>query len=216
METKQLKNIIEAALLAAETPLTVEQMMRMFEETPEPPSKDDVKEIIAVIEEECVDKGYELKKVASGFRFQTHPDIQPWLSKLRVERPPRYSRAFLETLSLIVYRQPITRAEIEDVRGVSISSSIFKVLLEREWIKIVGYKELPGKPAMYGTTRKFLDYFNIKSLAELPPLAEIREIDDMHPELEFGELKDVEKSSEEEQAPVQLEVIDGGASETRH
>lgn len=216
METKQLKNIIEAALLAAESPLTVEQMMRMFEETPEPPTKDDVKQTIEVIGEECAEKGYELKKVASGFRFQTHPDIQPWLSKLRVERPPKYSRAFLETLSLIVYRQPITRAEIEDVRGVSISSSIFKVLLEREWIKIVGYKELPGKPAMYGTTRKFLDYFDIKSLSELPPLAEIREIDDMHPELEFGEVDDAEKSSEEEQAPVQLEVIDGGASETRH
>lgn len=214
MEPNQLKNIIEAALLAAEAPLTVEQMMRMFEETPEPPSKDDVKKVIEEIEQECAEKGYELKKVASGFRFQTHPDIQPWLSKLRVERPPRYSRAFLETLSLIVYRQPITRAEIEDVRGVSISSSIFKVLLEREWIKIIGYKELPGKPAMYGTTRKFLDYFNIQSLSELPPLAEIRDIDDMHPELEFGDAE--EKTTEEEPAPVQLEVIEGGSTETRH
>lgn len=214
METNQLKNIIEAALLAAESPLTVEQMMRMFEETPEPPGKDDVKQIIEEIEKECIGKGYELKKVASGFRFQTHTDIQPWLSKLRVERPPRYSRAFLETLSLIVYRQPITRAEIEDVRGVSISSSIFKVLLEREWIKIIGYKELPGKPAMYGTTRKFLDYFNIQSLSELPPLAEIRDIDDMHPELEFGEIQD--DTMQEEPAPVQLEVIEGGSSETRH
>jgi segregation and condensation protein B len=214
METKQLKNIIEAALLAAESPLTVDQMMRMFEETPEPPGKDDVKKVIEAIDQECADKGYELKQVASGYRFQTDPEIQPWLSRLRVERPPRYSRAFLETLSLIVYRQPITRAEIEDVRGVSISSSIFKVLLEREWIKIVGYKELPGKPAMYGTTRKFLDYFNIKSLSELPPLAEIRDIDDMHPEFEFGELEDT--PSEQEAAPVQLEVIEGGTSETRH
>lgn len=216
METSQLKNIIEAALLAAESPLTVEQMMRMFGETTESPGKEDVKQVIEEIEQECASKGYELKRVASGYRFQTHPDIQPWLSKLRVERPPRYSRAFLETLSLIVYRQPITRAEIEDVRGVSISSSIFKVLLEREWVKIVGYKELPGKPAMYGTTRKFLDYFNLASLSELPPLAEIREIDDMHPELAFETAEQTITEDEPEPAPVQLEVIEGGSSETRH
>ena len=208
MQAEQLKNIIEAALLAAEGPLTVDQMMRMFEETPEPPSKEEVKAVVESLVEECADKGYELKKVASGYRYQTKEDIQPWISKLRVERPPRYSRAFLETLSLIVYRQPITRAEIEDVRGVSISSSIFKVLLEREWIKIVGHKEVPGRPAMYGTTRKFLDYFNLKTLNELPPLADIKDLDDVHPELEFDQ-------AEPEKAPVQLEVIEGGM-ETRH
>jgi len=161
-----------------------------------------------VLGEECADRGYELKKIASGFRYQTRVDIQPWVSKLRAEKPPRYSRAFMETLALIVYRQPITRAEIEDVRGVSVSSSIFKVLLEREWVKIVGHKEVPGRPAMYGTTKKFLDYFNLKTLNELPSLAEIKDLDKVHPELEFDEV-------EQPNAPVQLEVIEGGA-ETRH
>ncbi|MEM8845392.1 MAG: SMC-Scp complex subunit ScpB, partial [Pseudomonadota bacterium] len=124
------------------------------------------------------------------------------------ERPPRYSRAFMETLALVVYRQPITRAEIEDVRGVSVSSSIFKVLLEREWVKIVGHKEVPGRPAMYGTTKKFLDYFNLKTLNQLPSLAEIKDLDVVHPELDLLEV-------EEQKPPVQLEVIEGGA-DTRH
>ncbi len=208
MEFKQLKNIVEAALLAADHPLTVDQILRLFEEDEKLPEKDDIKKAIAVLGEECADRGYELKKIASGFRYQTRVDIQPWVSKLRAEKPPRYSRAFMETLALIVYRQPITRAEIEDVRGVSVSSSIFKVLLEREWVKIVGHKEVPGRPAMYGTTKKFLDYFNLKTLNELPSLAEIKDLDKVHPELEFDEV-------EQPNAPVQLEVIEGGA-ETRH
>ena len=210
MQAKQLKNIIEAALLAADQPLSPDQLMRMFEDEQDVPTKDAVKEALAELEQDCVDRGYELKKVASGYRFQTRADVQVWLAKLRNEKAPRYSRAFLETLALVVYRQPITRAEIEDVRGVSISSSIFKVLLEREWIKIVGHKEVPGRPAMYGTTRKFLDYFNLKTLNELPTLAEIRDLDVVHPELELTEAT--------EKAPVQLEVIEGGmqASETQH
>jgi len=208
LEFKQLKNIVEAALLAADHPLTVDQILRLFEEDEKLPEKDDIKKAIAVLGEECADRGYELKKIASGFRYQTRVDIQPWVSKLRAEKPPRYSRAFMETLALIVYRQPITRAEIEDVRGVSVSSSIFKVLLEREWVKIVGHKEVPGRPAMYGTTKKFLDYFNLKTLNELPSLAEIKDLDKVHPELEFDEV-------EQPNAPVQLEVIEGGA-ETRH
>lgn len=208
LESKQLKNIIEAALLAADHPLTVEHLLRLFEEDEQQPTKDDVKQVIALLEEDCTDKGFELKKVASGYRYQTRVDIQPWVSRLCTEKPPRYSRAFMETLALIIYRQPITRAEIEDVRGVSISSSIFKVLLEREWIKIVGHKEVPGHPAMYGSTRKFLDYFNLKSLNELPTLADIKDLDAVHPELEF-------MNAEEQKAPVQLEVIDGGA-DTHH
>ncbi len=208
LEFKQLKNIVEAAFLAADHPLTVEQILRLFEEDAKQPEKDAIRKAITELQEECADKGYELKKIASGYRYQTRVDIQPWVSKLRAEKPPRYSRAFMETLALIVYRQPITRAEIEDVRGVSISSSIFKVLLEREWIKIVGHKEVPGRPAMYGTTKKFLDYFNLKTLNELPSLAEIKDLDKIHPELEFDEV-------EQPNAPVQLEVIEGGA-ETRH
>lgn len=208
MQSKQLKNIIEAALLAADHPLPVEQLSRLFDDDQDVPSKDDIKKVIAELEQECADRGIELKKVSSGYRYQTRVDIQPWVSKLKAEKPPRYSRAFMETLALIVYRQPITRAEIEDVRGVSISSSIFKVLLEREWIKIVGHKEVPGRPAMYGTTKKFLDYFNLKTLNELPSLAEIKDLDNVHPELDLLEV-------EEQKAPVQLEVIEGGA-EARH
>ncbi len=208
MKTKQLKNIIEAALLAADHPLTAEQLHRLFEDDEKQPSKDDIRKVIAELVDECEGRGYELKKIASGYRYQTRVDIQPWVSKLKTERPPKYSRAFMETLALVVYRQPITRAEIEDVRGVSVSSSIFKVLLEREWVKIVGHKEVPGRPAMYGTTKKLLDYFNLKTLNELPSLAEIKDLDAVHPELELMEV-------EEQKAPVQLEVIEGG-SETRH
>jgi segregation and condensation protein B len=210
MEFKQLKNIVEAALLAADHPLTPDQLLKLFEDDTQIPSKDDVKKAISELEEDCAERGYELKKIASGYRYQTRVEIQQWVSKLSVERPPRYSRAFMETLALVVYRQPITRAEIEDVRGVSISSSIFKVLLEREWIKIIGHKEVPGRPAMYGTTKKFLDYFNLKALNELPSLAEIKDLDQVHPELEFMDV-------EEQKAPVQLEVIEGGIdAETRH
>ncbi len=208
LKTKQLKNIIEAALLAADHPLTADQLLRLFDEDEKQPSKDDIRKVISELIDECEGRGFELKKIASGYRYQTRIDIQPWVSKLKTERPPRYSRAFMETLALVVYRQPITRAEIEDVRGVSVSSSIFKVLLEREWVKIVGHKEVPGRPAMYGTTKKLLDYFNLKTLNELPPLAEIKDLDAVHPELEFLEV-------EEQKAPVQLEVIEGG-TETRH
>ncbi len=212
MEFKQLKNIVEAALLAADHPLTADQLLKLFADDQQIPPKDEIKKAIAELEKECEDRGYELKKIASGYRYQTRVEIQEWVSKLRVERPPKYSRAFMETLSLVVYRQPITRAEIEDVRGVSISSSIFKVLLEREWIKIVGHKEVPGRPAMYGTTKKFLDYFNLKTLNELPSLAEIKDLDQVHPELAF-----MEEEQKTPDAPVQLEVIEGGMeTETRH
>ena len=208
MKSRQLKNIIEAALLAADHPMTPDLLLRLFSEDKEQPTREEIKKVLEQLQEECSDRGYELKKVSSGYRYQTRVEIQPWVSKLRGEKPPRYSRAFMETLSLIVYRQPITRAEIEDVRGVSVSSSIFKVLLEREWIKIVGHKEVPGRPAMYGTTRNFLDYFNLKTLNELPSLAEIKDLDLVHPELDL-------LPQEEQKAPVQLEVIEGGV-ETRH
>lgn len=210
MKSKQLKNIVEAALLAADHPLTPDQLVRLFEDDKDAPTRDDIRKTLSNLQQECVERGYELKKVASGYRYQTRVEVQPWVSKLRAERPPRYSRAFMETLALIIYRQPITRAEIEDVRGVSVSSSIFKVLLEREWIKIVGHKEVPGRPAMYGTTRKMLDYFDLKSLNELPSLAEIKDLDSVHPELDL-------LPQEEQKPPVQLEVIEGGVdTTTRH
>ena len=209
LDQNKVKNIVEAALLAADHPLTVDQILRLFEDDMQAPGKDEIRKAIAELEQECEGRGFELKKVSSGYRYQTRTEIQPWVSKLKTERPPRYSRAFMETLALVVYRQPITRAEIEDVRGVSVSSSIFKVLLEREWVKIVGHKEVPGRPAMYGTTKKFLDYFNLKSLNQLPSLAEIKDLDEIHPELDLQDVED-------HKPPVQLEVIEGGAAETQH
>ena len=204
MQFKQLKNIIEAALLAADRPLPVEQLAHLFDDDEDRPSKQAIKNAIAELVQECAARGIELKQVASGYRYQTRVDIQPWLARLKTEKPPRYSRALMETLALIVYRQPVTRAEIEDVRGVSVSGSIFKVLLEREWIKIVGHKEVAGRPAMYATTKKFLDYFNLRTLKQLPSLAAIKDLDNAHPELDLLE-------AEHSKAPVQLRVIESAA-----
>ena len=204
MQFKQLKNIIEAALLAADRPLPVEQLAHLFDDHEDKPTKQAIKEVIAELVRECAARGIELKQVASGYRYQTRVDMQPWLVRLKTEKPPRYSRALMETLALIVYRQPVTRAEIEDVRGVSVSSSIFKVLLEREWIKIVGHKEVAGRPAMYATTKKFLDYFNLKTLKQLPSLAAIQDLDNAHPELDLLE-------AGHSKAPVQLRVIESAA-----
>lgn len=168
---EQLECIIEAALMAAGQPLTVAQIQKLFAEEVRP-STQEIRAAIERLQQRYVDRGIELKEIASGFQFQTKVEFNPWLAKLWEERPPRYSRAFLETLAIIAYRQPVTRAEIEDIRGVSVSGSIFKTLLEREWIRLVGYKDIPGKPAIYGTTKAFLDYFNLKSLQELPALVD--------------------------------------------
>ncbi len=173
MTPEQLECIIEAAVMVAEQPLTVAQIQKLFPES-ELPSTQEIRDAIQNLQQRYADRGIELHEVASGFQFQAKVSLSPWLSKLWEERPPRYSRAFLETLAIIAYRQPVTRAEIEDIRGVSVSSSIFKTLLERDWIKLVGYKDIPGKPAIYGTTKTFLDHFNLKSLRELPTLEEIQ------------------------------------------
>jgi segregation and condensation protein B len=172
----QLKNILEAALLAAGEPLSIERLLALFGEAERP----EVAELRAALEElaeDCAGRGIELKEVSSGFRLQVKKELAPWVARLFEERTPRYSRALLETLVLIAYRQPITRGEIEDIRGVTVSTNIIKTLQEREWIRVVGYREVPGKPALYGTTRQFLDYFNLKGLGDLPSLAEIRSLD---------------------------------------
>ena len=181
METV-LVHILEGALLAAGEPLSVQRMTLLFEEN-ERPSKDEIKAAIKSVEERCEGRGYELVKVASGYRFQVRQDLAQWVGRLWQERPARYSRALMETLSLIAYRQPITRGEIEEIRGVAVSTNIIKTLLEREWVRVVGHRDLPGRPAMYATTRQFLDYFNLKSLDQLPPLAEIKELDNLSGEL---------------------------------
>ena len=209
MDNEQRKKIIEATLMSASQTLNVDQLLKLFADDTDEVTRDEIKVIVQSLQEDCQGRGYELKKVASGFRYQTREEMQPWVDKLRPERAPRYSRAFMETLALVVYKQPITRAEIEDVRGVAVSSSIFKVLLEREWVKIIGHKEVPGRPAMYGTTRKLLDYFNLSSLNELPDLAEIKDIDDIAPELALIMNEEIPEQQ-------QIESMDPPPGETHH
>ena len=180
-----LKHILEAALLAAGRPLSLDDMDTLFSES-ERPDKAALRAALEELAGDYADRGLEVIEVASGFRIQVRQSMEPWVSRLWEEKPPKYSRALLETLALIAYRQPITRGEIEDIRGVSVSTSIMKTLQEREWIRVVGHRDVPGRPAMYGTTREFLDYFNLKSLESLPSLAELRDIDSINAELDFG------------------------------
>jgi segregation and condensation protein B len=175
MTPDRLKRILEGALMAAQRPLSIEDLERLFEVDAARPERASIREALRIIAESCEDCGYHLKEVASGYRFQVDEELAPWVSRLWEEKPPRYSRALLETLALIAYRQPITRAEIEEVRGVAVSSHIIRTLTERDWIRVVGHKELPGRPALFGTTRGFLDYFNLRSLDELPTLVELKE-----------------------------------------
>jgi len=177
MQIEQLKPIIEAALLAASQPLSLAQLGELFVEEDEV-DRAQIAMALEQLAEDCQGRGVELKEVASGFRYQIRQDVHPWVSRMWTEKPSRYSRALLETLALIAYRQPITRPEIEQIRGVVVSSNIVKTLEEREWVRVVGHRDVPGKPALYGTTRAFLDYFNLKSLDELPPLSDIRDMED--------------------------------------
>lgn len=198
MNHQQLKNIVEATLLTAGRPLSIDQLLTLFSED-EMPSRDDIRKVLNDLDDDFSERGVELKQVSSGFRIQVKQDLAPWISRLSEERPVRYSRALLETLALVVYRQPITRAEIEDVRGVAVSTSIIRTMLDRNWIKVVGHREVPGKPALYGTTRQFLDYFNLKSLSDLPPLADIRSIDDIQRDLNLDVMDDAEVGEEVEE-----------------
>ena len=199
--TTQLECIIEAAIMAAGEPLSVSQMVKLFSGE-DIPTTQDIRAALQSLQERYQDRGIELKELASGFQFQTKIDLSPWLSKLWEERPPRYSRAFLETLAIISYKQPVTRAEIEDIRGVTVSSSIIKVLLERDWVRLVGYKDVPGKPALYGTTKTFLDYFNLKNLRELPSLADLQplpEDEGLPVQLAFDNTLEGEEEEEQEE-----------------
>ena len=174
---------VEAALLAAGRALSVEELVALFEEEAVPPTRREIRDSIEALRELWEGRALELAEVSSGFRMQVRASHSRWMTRLWAERPPRYTRALLETLALIAYRQPITRGQIEDVRGVSVSTSIVKTLLEREWVRVVGHREVPGRPALYGTTRTFLDHFNLKSLEELPALQEVRDIEGMVPDL---------------------------------
>jgi segregation and condensation protein B len=189
MEITQLKLILEAILLAAGRPLTIDQLLAMFD-LHEKPERSEVREAIALLQSDYEERGIRVAEVAGGYRIQVHETMQPWVARLWEEKPARYSRALLETLSLIAYRQPITRGEIEDVRGVTVSSSIMKTLLEREWVHVVGHRDVPGRPAMYGTTRQFLNYFSLNSLDDLPSLAELRDLSAIGKDLQL-DLSDI-------------------------
>jgi segregation and condensation protein B len=172
----EIKRIVEAIIFAANRPMTVKQVQQVFPEI-EQPEIFEIQAAIDSITEDYRDRPIELKRVASGYRFQVRQELSRWVSRLFEEKPPRYSRALLETLAIIAYRQPVTRGDIEDIRGVSVSSSIIQTLLERDWIKVVAHKEAPGRPGLYGTTKEFLDYFNVSTLNDLPTLQEIQDLD---------------------------------------
>jgi segregation and condensation protein B len=182
---KELKNIVEGALLAAGRPLNLDELLALFTDE-ERPERAEVKKALDALDEDFKERGIEIKEVASGFRIQVKQALAPWISRLWEERPARYSRALLETMALVAYRQPITRGEIEDVRGVSVSTHIIRTLQERGWIRIVGHRDVPGHPEMFGTTKEFLDYFSLKSLDELPTLAQLRDIESINAELDLG------------------------------
>ena len=175
-DPQDLASLLEAFLLAAGRPLTLERMAELFEEV-ERPEPALLRQALEILRQNCEGRAFELKEVASGFRLQVRERFAPWVGRLWDERPQRYSRAMLETLALIAYRQPITRGEIEDIRGVAVNSQTVKTLLEREWIRVVGHRDVPGKPEMFATTRAFLDYFNLKGLEELPTLAALRDLE---------------------------------------
>ncbi len=201
MTEQPLKNIIEAALFTAGKPLTIDHFLDLFVEV-EQPERREIRTALQALQEEYAERGIELLQVASGYRFQTKTDLTPWLKHLQPERSPRYSRAVLETIAIIAYRQPITRREIESIRGIAVSSDIIKRLQDYNWIRILARRDTPGHPALYGTTRAFLDYFNLKNLSDLPPLTELRENLEKQSEL-FEELIAPEK----EIVPTNLEEI---------
>jgi len=180
---RKIQAITEAALLAAGKPMSLEQLRELFEEG-ERPARQVMEHVLVLLDGACEGRGFELKKVASGYRLQVREEYAPWVGRLFEEKPQRYSRALLETLALIAYRQPITRGEIEDIRGVTVSSNIVRTLLEREWVRVVGHRDVPGRPSMYATTRQFLDYFNLSGLDQLPPLSEVRDLEEIGREIE--------------------------------
>lgn len=214
-QSPAIKNILEAALLAAGDAMTPAQMAALFEEDQQPASSE-ISAALRELDEDCATRGVELVQVASGYRLQVRPELQPWISRMWAERPQRYSRALLETLSLVAYRQPITRGEIESVRGVSLASSIIRTLQERDWIRVVGHRDVPGKPALFGTTKAFLDYFNLRSLDQLPTLSEITDLDSLEPELEFDKPAEAADKAEAESLDEALSEADTSETPANH
>jgi len=195
-ENSQLRCIIEGAILAADEPLSVAKLQSLFDEE-DMPEKEVLFDVLSEIKKSCEQRGFDLIEVASGWRFQVRENLATWVNRLWEEKPQKYSRALLETLSLIAYRQPITRGDIEEVRGVAVSSHIIKTLTERGWVKVVGHRDVPGRPALYATTKSFLDYFNLKSLDELPTLGELKDIDSLNQNLVFDEAAQMPQTSDD-------------------
>ena len=189
MDDTEIKHFIEAALLAAGRPLNVDQLQKLFDGR-SAPDKATIRQALKVLNEDYEARGITVAEVASGFRIQVKPAMADRLQKLWEERPPRYSRALFETLALIAYRQPITRGEIEEVRGVSVSTNIVRTLMERDWVRVVGHRDVPGRPAMFGTTRGFLDYFGLKKLDDLPPLADLSDWESLRVQLNLPEVEE--------------------------
>lgn len=202
MDDSEIKYFIEAALLAAGRPLSIEQLLALFDES-SMPERGQVRAAIATLQDEYAGRGLTIAEVASGFRIQIKSSMADRLQKLWEDRPPRYSRALFETLALIAYRQPLTRGEIEEVRGVSVSPNIIRTLLERDWIRVVGHRDVPGRPAMFGTTRNFLDYFGLRKLDDLPPLADISDWETLRIQLDLPEVR-----PEDEDEPELAEVME--------
>ena len=199
MENK-LMQIIEAALLSASRPLKIEEIQRLFPKD-QTPDKEDIKEMLNEIEELCTNRGVELKRVSSGYRMQVKQSLSEYIAKLWEEKPQKYTKATLETLALIAYRQPITRGEIEEIRGVSVGTQLIRGILERGWIKIVGQRDVPGRPSLYATTKEFLDYFGLQHLRELPDLPDLPDVNSLDMELPLEEEKEQTESQSELQAP---------------
>jgi segregation and condensation protein B len=202
MDDTEIKYFVESALLAAGRPLSVSQLQGLFDTGAEP-EKSQIRQAISTLNEECAERGFSIREVASGFRIQIESDMVERLQKLWEQRPPRYSRAMFETLALIAYRQPMTRGEIEEIRGVSVSTNIIRSLLEREWVRVVGHRDVPGRPEMFGTTKQFLDYFGLKKLDDLPPLADLSDWESLRVQLNLPAVDEDEAglvATEEESA----------------
>ncbi len=206
MDATEVKYFIEAALLAAGRPLSIDQLKGLFDGRMAP-EKAVIRQAIAALNEDYEQRGIVVTEVASGFRMQIKASMADRLQKLWEERPPRYSRALFETLALIAYRQPITRGEIEEVRGVSVSSNIVRQLLERDWVRVVGHRDVPGRPAMFGTTKVFLDYFGLKKLDDLPPLADLSDWESLRVQLDLPEVEDPSEGDAAESAEVVADVV---------
>lgn len=206
VDKAMLRKIVEGAILAAAQPMTIARILELFDEAVAP-EKDEILAALQEIEADSNERGFQLKEVASGWRFQVREELAPWVNRMWDEKPQKYSRALLETLSLIAYRQPITRGDIEEIRGVAVSSHIMKTLMERDWVKVVGHRDVPGRPSLYATTRHFLDYFNLKNLEDLPSLSEIRDLDEMNNVLNLGDEEGIGEKDDEVIADTPAKII---------